>query len=188
VPDTTRVAIVGIAATALTGIGGPYVSGLLEGKREERRYRHERLLRDFDELRELLDSCAEAINAYIDALSATESRFMFMRLSDIASYTDAMGVLGDAKKEAYVRNRKLVIRLGRAHSVVEAYGVCLRVLDEDSAFSCTKISGFCMDKPNAWGEFLTGHDAKERQRHHAHETFLDAATGLVGSPVEPLTR
>lgn len=185
-PDTTTVAIVGLAATAATGIGGPYVSGWLEGKHEERRYRHERLLRDFDGLRELLDDCADTINAYMEALSATETRFMFMRLPDVDSYNEPMGVLADAKRDAHTRNRKLVIRLGRTHTVVAAYGVCLRVLDEDSTFSCTKISEFCLNKPNAWDEFLTGHDAKVRKRQQAHEDFLDAATGLVGSPIEPL--
>ena len=92
------------------------------GQRREnrRRFEEDRLVKDFDELRILLDDCAQAINMYIGALERTENRYYESDTNDPAHYSQQLDYLRGRSDTASHLNQRLVIRLGRQRRVVKA--------------------------------------------------------------------
>lgn len=185
--DTTTIALAGIIATATTGLGGPFVAGWLASKREARSFGNERLQRDFDEIRGLLDQGAEALTKYANAVETLEARFMFDRSTDLNSYLEAITDTATARTDAYAMHRRLVIRLGRTHAVSAAFSRCLNLWDEGGTHVGTCITKRTGGYGDQMDQFLPGSDARKVARQETQEAFLDTATGLVGSPVKPLT-
>ena len=115
-----------------------------------------------------------------------EARFMFGRSADLNFYLEAITDVGTAKTEAYSMNRRLVIRLGRTHAVSAAFSRCLSLWDEGGTHIGTSVTKRTSGHGDQMDQFLPGFDARKVARQEAQEGFLDAATGLVGSPVKPL--
>lgn len=187
---STAIALAGLAVAGLSTIVTPWLTGRLEEKRESRRFLRERIVSDFDELRVLLDHAAEALNAYMFATRSLTGRYTFLDAMDMDVYKPEMDANIDAREAIYALNRKLVIRLGREHPVVTKFGDALKLLDEASMGAARGISGRTHRGEPILPWHIENYAKREQEREErsaeAHERFLDAATALVGSPVEPL--
>jgi hypothetical protein len=74
-PGTNTIALVSVIAGAVTAVSVPLITVVGQRRENRRRFEEDRLVKDFDELRILLDDCAQAINVYIGALERTENRY-----------------------------------------------------------------------------------------------------------------
>jgi hypothetical protein len=64
--DTTAITITAIVTTGIvSGVLGPWVAARLEGQRDERRFRHERVMHDAAEVRAMIDETAEKLDAVV---------------------------------------------------------------------------------------------------------------------------
>jgi hypothetical protein len=183
-PGTDTIALVAVIAGAATAIFVPCIT--LWGQRLEnrRRFEEDRLVKDFDELRILLDDCAQASIVYIQALERTENRYDESDTNDPGHYSEQLDWLRGRSDKASYLNQRIVIRLGRERPVAKAFGAAIAPLDEAYALLKTSIEGkqLADKRPGAKRE----HEAASRKE--AHEAYLDAAQALVGSPVEPPRR
>jgi hypothetical protein len=71
--DATVIAVASVLVSGATGISVPLITARAERKKSEQGFRHERLIRDFDELRSLLDEVAEQVPHYFNAVATLES-------------------------------------------------------------------------------------------------------------------
>jgi prefoldin subunit 5 len=189
-PSAETVAIVSVAVSGAVGIGTPLLASRRESQQEERRFRNERLTKDLDELREVLDNAAEGLSTYIDAARDLAARYAFDESNQLSDFMPYLTASVDAKKASYVLNRRLVIRLGRGHYVVKAYGVGIRLLDEAATDIATRItkrtSALTADTRDERLRFVAGQEARDHSFYEANDRYLDAATKLVGSPIDSL--
>lgn len=179
----TGVAVVSVVATALTAIAVPLLTAVAAHRRERQRFRHERLIRDFDELRALLDEAAESIDPYIDAVASMESAHSTAQQDDDPlELMPKLAPFQEARRHVRTLNGRLVIRLGREHPVVAAYQQAIEVVGKAGSEVATMIA---LEQPVS-PELKTLRVERRMNWYAAYEGFLDAAVGLVGSPVEPL--
>ena len=186
-PDANTIALVSVIGATSTAVAVPIINGFFAAQADERRCGNERRQKDLDERRALLDDCAHALTDYVEATRSLTGRFAFSdpRTSEartFASYEQAIDASILAKQCAYALNRRLVIRLGRDHEVVVAYGAVLRPLDEATADIALRISHREHGRPDGREEIMVRMSADEAVWSGANEQYLDAATGLVGSP------
>ena len=179
-PGTNTIALVSVIAGAVTAVSVPLITVVGQRRENRRRFEEDRLVKDFDELRILLDDCAQAINVYIGALERTENRYYESDTSDPGYYSEQLDYLRGRSATASHLNQRLVIRLGRQRPVVKAFGAAIAPLD----------AGYTQLKN--WIERRQPADKSLGQRQHvassrkeAYENYLDAAQALVGSPVKP---
>jgi hypothetical protein len=118
VADATTVALVSVVVTGTTAIAVPVVNGVVESRREQRRFEHERITKDFDDLRDLLDEMTAKVYAHLRELSF---------YVDPSRKDEAALAAEDRLKELHQLVSRLQIRLGRAHPVTEAFAACLFV-------------------------------------------------------------
>jgi hypothetical protein len=179
VPDATTVALVSVVVTGATAITTPLVTGGLESRREQRRFERERITKDFDEIRDLLDKIGVKIYTHTLEQVALEDDH-----SD-PSLSPSPGAVGEAdarREELYHLNTRLVIRLGREHPVTKAFGRCLRAIDDTLgrmkalAVAQEGFEVLADNQQQRWGSYWK-----------AYEGYTDAAQQLVGARLGSVT-
>ncbi len=179
-PGTNTIALWAVIATAATAIAT--VGGSLW--ENQRRFRQDRLAKDLDELRILLDDCAQAIFIYTQALQRTEKRYDESDTDDPDHYSKQLFYLRGRDETASYLNQRIVIRLGREHEVAEAFGAAIKPLYDAYTLLMTSIESRQMA---AHGE-TAKREQQAASRKQAYEAYLDAAHALVASTVEPPRR
>jgi hypothetical protein len=119
--DTTAITITAIVTTGVaSGVIGPAVAARLETRRDERRFRHERTLQDTAEVRAMVDSTGDQL----DAVVATFARVISYEHAPHLSLIDAKGIeLLDQLEEAIdTLGRslsRLIVRVGPQSPLAE---------------------------------------------------------------------
>ncbi len=93
-------------ATAATAITVPLIAAVAQSKSDRRRFEQDRLTKDFDELRALLDESSSEL-------------FRVLQVLERGELTEAE--TEEAVKPLATLNARLVMRLGRKHEVVRAF-------------------------------------------------------------------
>lgn len=183
-PGPNTIALVSVIAGAATAVLVPVITVVGQRRESRRRFEEDRLVKDFDELRILLDDCAQAIIVYIQALERTENRYYESDTNDPGHYSEQLDWLRSRSDKASYLNQRIVIRLGRQRPVVKAFGAAIAPLDEAYILLKTSIERKQLADKRLGA--MREHEAASRKE--AYEAYLDAAEALVGSPVEPLRR
>jgi hypothetical protein len=178
VADASTVAIVSVAVTGATAVAAPLASGWLESRRESRRFERERITKDFDELRDLLDDIG--VKLYTRTQEQTEWERAMADPRDPAP-EGAGAKAREGRIDLYHLNTRLVIRLGREHSATKAFGRSLRVIDETLARMDAIYEG-----GEPWEQLAEGQDQRWRSYWDAYERYTDAAQQLVGARLGPV--
>jgi hypothetical protein len=182
--DATAIALVSVVVTGVTAIAVPFISAKAGQVKEEQHFRHERLIRDFDELRTLLDEVAESIARYIEAVGALESSHSTARSTDVDQFGEQMLRFREVRETMLQFKARLVIRLGRMHGVVAAFQHAFGLIDGAGMEVLAMIT---LEQP-ASPDALQLRPPERRKWFAAYEQYLDAASDLVGSPIEPLKK
>lgn len=180
--DATAIAIASVLVTGSTAILVPLITARAERARTEQSFRHERLIRDFDELRSLLDEAAEQIPAYLNAVASMESRHTTSKSTEVAHYADEITTYREVRDEIRRLRARLIIRLGRTHAVVGSFQEAVDPIDQAGNEVMVMIT---LEQP-ATEELAELRPRPRGGWYRGYKRYLDAAAGLVGSPVEPL--
>jgi hypothetical protein len=195
VPDTTVIAVAGIAGTALT----PLIAGRVQRGSDQRRFAAERADRDLDERRALLDTAAQELSSFIEAVEKGLQTSALEQDWSHETWHETIEPMRRHRDGVHVMNQRLVIRLGRRNPVVTAFGTATALSDRAAGVMMQRVA-MTTDaalRAVAAGEMelkALGHTALEEDGPRvaalraAHDAFLDAATALVGNPYEPAER
>jgi hypothetical protein len=165
-----------------TAIFAPVFAARQARRDEAQKFRHERLIRDFDELRGLVDEAAESIDPYINAVAGMESAHSGSESPQDPKLFDKLGPFSEARERARHLKARLLVRLGRDHPVLVAYDRAVNVIGEAGTEVATMIA---LEQPANDG-LVALRPERRLSWYAAYDEFLDAAVQLVGSPIEPL--
>jgi hypothetical protein len=182
--DATTIAVTSILVTGITAILVPLITARAERSRTVQRFRQERLIRDFDELRSLLDEIAAEIPPYFNAVAAMESRHTTSGSTDFGDYSDELSAYTEIREQLRRLRARLVIRLGRTHPVVSALQQAVDPIDLAGNEVVTMIT---LEEPPT-KQLAEARPTRRQGWYLGYERYLDAAGELVGSPVESLLR
>jgi len=183
-PGTNTIALWAIIAGAVTAVSVPLITVVGQRRENRRRFEEDRLVKDFDELRILLDDCAQAILIYTQALQRTEKRYDESDTDDPDHYSEQLSYLRGRDEIASYLNQRIVIRLGREREVAKSFGAAVKPLYDAYTLLVTSIESKQMA---AHGE-TAKREQQAASRKQAYEAYLDAAHALVASTVEPPRR
>jgi hypothetical protein len=196
VADATTVALVSVVVTGATAIAAPVVTGGLEARREQRRFARERITKDFDDLRTLLDDIGTKLYTYTHAHTELEQAYGLplpeveriygpplpdedeeeFRARVKAARTNLRAEAETRKTKMYHLRTRLEIRLGREHPVAKTFEECLYQID--------LALGWIDERSEISDDFgEMGRKAEERSRVYwdGYESYTDAAHELVGA-------
>lgn len=177
--DSTAIALASVGVSGATAIFAPVIAARQARRNEAQKFRHERLIRDFDELRSLLDEAAEAIEPYINAVAGMESAHSGSYNPQDRKLFDKIGPFSEARERVRRLKARLLIRLGRENPVLVAYDRAINVIGEAGTEVATMIA---LEQPATDG-LRTVRPERRLGWYAAYEDFLDVAVQLVGSPV-----
>jgi hypothetical protein len=123
--ETEQLAIV---VTGAVGLGAPSLAALFGWLREKQHAQRERVEKDLDDLRDLLDQLLPLMFEHTQRLLAFER--WVRDATTRRSHADAAPNLIETRRTLYAYNARLVIRLGRDHRLVTVLGHYLKDVDE----------------------------------------------------------
>ena len=169
--ETEQLAIV---VTGAVGILAPAVAAGFGWLREKQQARRERVAKDLDDLRALLDELMPLMYDHTQQLIALES--WLQRDTFGLPRAKAAPPQGVLRRDLYALNARLVIRRGRDDVLVASLSAYLKVTDEALA----EIHAL-----RERGEPFDYNDERLEQRAHsywrAYEAFGDTCKSVVGS-------
>jgi hypothetical protein len=178
-PGTNTIALVSVIAGAVTAVSVPLITVVGQRRENRRRFEEDRLVKDFDELRILLDDCAQAINVYIGALERTENRYYESDTSDPGYYSEQLDYLRGRSATASHLNQRLVIRLGRQRPVVKAFGAAIAPLD--AGYTSSRIGSSADSQPTSRSGSVNTWLRPEKRRTRTTWTLHRPSSGRPSS-------
>jgi hypothetical protein len=163
-----------IIVTGTVGLGAPALAAFFGWLREKQHAKRERVAKDLDDLRALLDELLPTMFDHTNRLLALEG---WMRDQTIRrDREDPAPSTADTRRQMYASNARLVIRRGRDDVLVTSLGRYLKVTDEAKAE---------LDTIYAENDVFDLSDEELEQRAHvywqAYEDFGDTCKSVVGS-------
>jgi hypothetical protein len=126
VADTTAITITAIVTTGVaSGVIGPAVAARLEGRRDERRFRHERVLQDSAEVRRMIDGTADRLDAVITAFDKASVKTSNLSLIEKRG-TDLLDELESSVVGLERALSRLIVRVGSDSPLADT---CREVID-----------------------------------------------------------
>ena len=180
--DATTIAIASLLVTGATAISAALISAWAERARSAQAFHQERLIRDFDELRALLDEAAEQLPHYFNSVAVLESKHTTR--GGGAPDTFAAELTGYRELAEQIRRlrARLIIRLGRRNPLFDAF---VSAADPIGEAGNEVVAMIYLEEPPT-RELADSRPPRRAAWYEAYERFLDAACEMVGSPVEPL--
>jgi hypothetical protein len=189
VADSTAIAIVSVSVAGITALAAPVLTTWLEERRETRRFRRERRMRDIAELRALLDDALVAFDEVFASRAELTKRWM---LRPLAECTPLIQDVQAKRNRTVALKARLETRLGRPHPVTKAYDEAIERLDEAvaplvAAHVEAAMGGGLATRPAP--EVRTAAAAviklKHREMNAAMDRFTGEAQKLAGFQLEP---
>lgn len=184
VDGATIVALVSVVVAGTTSIAAPIIAGRNQRRSDAARFKHERALKDTDELRQMIDEIAVAIPETTQEQGTLRSKHNTSGSTDANDYAAEVGAFTDARQNLIFMHTRLILRLGREHAVTIACGEAIEAIDAGGIDALLLITGLDQPRPDDWRE----RSMKERKAMHAaHQHFLDVASDFVSAPIRSVT-
>jgi hypothetical protein len=183
VDGPTIVAAISVLVAGATSISAPLIAGRNQRRSDDAKFRHERAMKDTDELRALVDEIATTIPAVIQKQAALRSKHNTSGSTDANDYTEQMNAFTRAREELIHLDTRLLLRVGYDHPVRKACALAVQEISDAGADALTLVG---LDRPplDDWQERST----RERATMWAaQQRFLEAASEFVSAPMRSLT-
>jgi hypothetical protein len=179
----TIVAAIAVVVAGGTSIAAPIIAGRNQRRSDAARFKHERAMKDTDELRALIDEIAVAIPPTIQRQAALRGKHNTSGSTDANDYIEEMNAFTKAREALIFMDTRLLLRLGHEHPVRTAYGKVIEAISDAGVDAVTLVS-LDQPAPDDWRE----RSQSEREAMlAANQLFLKAASDFISAPIRSFT-